>query len=79
MPVIVDVRGRDQMEDVGVDGTKKLKRIFKKDTTKLSQNCISKFVTVHAGRAYRALASTIFRAKGHTRYCGLVRGSHVEK
>jgi hypothetical protein len=67
------------MEDIGVDGTKKLKWIFEKDTTKLSQNCRSKFVTVHAGRAYRALASKFFRAKFQTRLCGLVRGSHVEK
>jgi hypothetical protein len=45
------MRERDQMEDIGVDGKKKLKCIFKKETKRLSQNCRSKFVTVHAGKA----------------------------
>ena len=28
---------------------------------------------------YKPWLSDIFAAKGSTRYCGLVRGSHVEK
>jgi hypothetical protein len=67
------------MKDIGVDGTTKVTWIFKKYTTKLHKISRSKFVTVQAARSYRALASKLFGAKGHTRYRRQVRGSHMGK
>jgi hypothetical protein len=73
------MRERDQIEDKGVDGTKKLKTDLQERHDEAKSKLSKQICHCECRESIRALASKTVKAKSHTRYCGLVRGSHVEK